>query len=191
MKHAALIWCVTPTLINVALTSAALIQSLIIPAMKVHCDIVSDNWGSDYLALASVALTSMTLTWSLTILALIDMALTSVLWHNLTIPAVINVTDTCDCDMDCGSDKVQKAALTCTGSGCQVSLLRSTYPGHLVYHVVWFERWVQIGNGFVSFTARKEMHWCNNLRGIDNASYCLQCISTQYQSTRSAWHHRW
>jgi len=39
-------------------------------------------------------------------------------------------------DMDSGSDKVQKAAPTSAGSGYQASLLRSTYPGHLVYHVI-------------------------------------------------------
>jgi len=41
---------------------------------------------------------------ALTILALIDIALTSALWHDLTVLALINVTDKYDSDMDSGSD---------------------------------------------------------------------------------------
>lgn len=78
----------------------------------------------------------MALTWSLTIPALINTAVTSVLGYYQTIPAVIYVIDTCDPDMDSGSSKVQKVVLTSAGTGYYASLLRSTYPGHLVYHVI-------------------------------------------------------
>jgi len=80
----------------------------------------------------SVAVTSVAPTWSLTILALINMALTSALCEILKMPVVINLTDKCDSDMDSGSDKVQKVALTSASSGYQVFLLRSIYLGHLV-----------------------------------------------------------
>jgi hypothetical protein len=68
-------------------------------------------------ALASVALTSVALTsaamtwfltrsvtWYLTILGLINIALRIALSHDLAILAVINVTDKCDLDMDSGVD---------------------------------------------------------------------------------------
>jgi hypothetical protein len=41
---------------------------------------------------------------ALKIQALINIALTGVLWNDLTVPAVINVTDNCDAVMDSGSD---------------------------------------------------------------------------------------
>jgi hypothetical protein len=97
--------------------------------VKVRSDIVSDNSGSD-----NVALTSVALRLSLKIPALINIGLTSTLCNNLTIPAAINVTDKCDLDIDSGSDKVQKAALTSAGSRYRASLLRSTYLSNLVYH---------------------------------------------------------
>lgn len=72
------------------------------------------KWVLTSVALMSVAFTSVALTcaevaWSLTrslrtsltIPALIKVALTSILWHDLTIPAVINVTEKCDSGMDC------------------------------------------------------------------------------------------
>ena len=64
-----------------------------------------------------MALTSVALTWSLTMPALIAMALTSALRQDLTIPTAMNVTDMCNSDMETGSDKMQKAALTSAGSG--------------------------------------------------------------------------
>jgi len=80
------------------------------------------------LALTSVALTCAALTWSLTTSlttsltlpalinmaltfpALINMALAGALWHDLTVPAAINVTDKCDSDMDSGSDWLRQGA---------------------------------------------------------------------------------
>jgi hypothetical protein len=82
------------------------------PSYEVHSDIVSDNSGCDNVALTAVALIA-----SLPSPAVINTAPTSVLWNNVAIPAVINVTDKCNSHIDSDFDKVPKAALTSAGSG--------------------------------------------------------------------------
>jgi hypothetical protein len=89
--------------------------------MKVRSDIVSDNSGSD-----NVALTSVPQTCSQTIPAVIDIAVTCSLPHDLTNPAAIHVTVKSATEMGSGSDKVRKRALPSAGFGYQPFLLRST-----------------------------------------------------------------
>jgi hypothetical protein len=69
--------------------------------MNVRSDIVSDNYGSE-----NVALTSVAVTWFLTIPAPINIALTIVLRQHLTMPDAIHVTDKYYSDMDSSSDMV-------------------------------------------------------------------------------------
>jgi hypothetical protein len=69
--------------------------------MKVRSDIVSDNSGSE-----NVALTSVAVIWFLTIPAPINIALTIALRQHLTMPDAIHVTDKYDSEMDSGSDMV-------------------------------------------------------------------------------------
>jgi len=126
-------------LLNIAVISVALTSLLIIAAMN-HCsDIVCDISGSDIYGpdkcgsnKCSYDIVSGMVFDKLTF---INMGWTSVLWYNMTIPTVSDVTDKYDSDMHSSTD----TALTCTDSQYPVFLSGSTYLIVHVHYITLFQ----------------------------------------------------
>jgi hypothetical protein len=115
-----------------------------------------------------------------------NMALSSALSNDLTVPAAINVTDKCDSNMNPGSDWLWQGGKG--GTGYNASQLRSTYPINLVYYVTWFQRSVLFELVLVIFAAGNMLHVCKHFGNSSNATQSSLRISTNFHSIGSVLH---